>query len=125
MPRPVACRLAGGRGPQHIHIPDELVDKRAGGPVVDLLRRADLLDASLVHDDDFVGDLQGLLLVVGHKQSGQMDFVVESAEPAPEVLPDLGIERSKGLVEQEHLGFDSQSARKSHPLALTPGKLRG
>ena len=38
-------------------------------PLVDLLGRSDLLDASPVHDDHAVGDLEGFLLVVRHEHA--------------------------------------------------------
>ncbi len=45
--------------------------------------------------DDLVGDLERLLLVVGHEDGGQADLVVELAQPAAELLADLGIERAE------------------------------
>ena len=53
---------------QHVHRrrTDEARDEEIRRPVVEIERRADLLDAAVVHDDDLVGHRHRLDLVVGH-----------------------------------------------------------
>ena len=65
--------------------------------------RADLLDPAVVHHHHAVGDLERLLLVVGHEDAGDADLVVQAAQPAAQLLAHLGVERAEGLVEQQHL----------------------
>jgi hypothetical protein len=77
----------------------------------------------LVHDHDLVGDLQRLLLVMGHEDRGQLDLVVEFPQPAAQVLSDARVQGPEGLVEEKHLGLNGQGARKGHPLALAAGEL--
>ena len=48
---------------------DEVVHEGGRGLLVDLLRRADLLDPPLVHHHHAVGDFQRLLLVVGDEHA--------------------------------------------------------
>ena len=81
--------------------------------------------APLVHDHDAVGKLERLFLIVRHEHARQADLLVKTAQPAPQLLPHLGIERAERLVEQQHLGLDRQRARKRHALALAAGELRG
>ena len=78
-----------------------------------LLRRADLLDAGLIHDDDAVGHLQRLVLIVRHQQAGHVDLVVQPAQPAAQALPHLGVERAERFVEQQHACGSIASARAS------------
>ena len=104
--------------------PEEPGDERGRRVLVELLRRAHLLDLALVQHDDLVGDLERLLLVVGDEQAGDVDLVVEPAEPGAELVADLGVEGAEGLVEQQHLGPRRQRPRQGHPLALAARELR-
>ena len=72
-----------------------------------------------------VGDVHRLLLVVGDQHGGDVDLVVQAAQPRAQVGADLGVERAEGLVEQQHLGLDGQRARERHPLALAAAELAG
>ena len=65
-----------------------------------------------VHDNDAVGDFKRLLLVVRDKHRRHMNLVVEVAQPAPQLLAHLGIERAERLVEQQHARFDGECARQ-------------
>ena len=103
----------------------ELVDERRRRALVDLVRRADLLDLAVAHHHHPVGELQRLLLVVGHEHRGQAHLLVQPAQPAAQLLPDLGVERAERLVEQQHARLDRQRAGQGHALALAAGELRG
>src|SRR6266540_5734700 len=62
-----------GDGAEEAH--DELV----GGVFVELVRVAGLFDLAVGEYDDGVGDLDGLLLVVGDEDGGDVDLVVQAA----------------------------------------------
>jgi hypothetical protein len=117
--------MAGDAGAEAVHIPEEFDDERGFRVVVDFLRRADLLDAGVVHHDDFVGEFEGLFLIVGDEYGGDLDFLLEGAEPAAEVFADLGVERAEGFVEQEHAGFHGESSGQGDALALAAGEFGG
>src|SRR5438093_7098737 len=110
---------------EDVHVAEEVHDERVGGMLEDLLGRARLLDASVVHDDDAVGDLERLLLVVRDEHAGHVQLVVQVPEPLAELLAHAYVERPEGLVEQEDLGFGRQRAGERHTLALTARELRG
>ena len=110
---------------EEVHTAHEVHHEFRRGVVEDLLGRAGLLDAGLVHDHHAVGHFERLLLVVGDQQAGDVDGVVQPPQPAPQPLADLGVERAEGLVEQQHLGFDGQGASQRHPLPLAAGELAG
>ena len=110
---------------EDVHVAHEADHEGRRRPVEDLLRRADLLDAALVHDHDAVGHLERLLLVVGHEDAGEADLVVQPPQPAAQLLADLGVERAEGLVEEEHARLDREGAGEGDALALAAGELRG
>ena len=56
----------------------------------------------MIEDDDAIGELERFLLIVGHEHARQADLLVQPAQPAAQLLPDLGVERPERLVEQEH-----------------------
>ena len=82
---------------------DEAHDEGVGGLLVDLARRADLLDFAVVHDDDAVGDLHRLLLVVRDEDRRHVDLLVQAPQPVAQLLAHPRVERAEGLVQQQHL----------------------
>lgn len=97
---------------------EEAHDEVVGAGVVELVGGADLFDAAVVDDDDVVGDFEGFFLVVGDEDGGDVDLVVESAQPLAEFFADFGVERAEGFVEEQHVGFDGERSRQCHALAL-------
>jgi len=95
-----------------VHTTEEAVDEGAGGLVVDLGRGADLLDPSGVHQHHPIRYLQRLLLIVGDEQAGDMQLVVQLAQPAAQLLAHLRIEGPKGSSKSNTLGCTA-SARAS------------
>ena len=91
----------------------------------DLVGGADLLDPAGVHHQHAVGQFEGLVLVVGDEDAGQVDFVVQPPQPLPQLLADLGVQGPEGLVQQQHLRLDGQRAGQRHALPLPAGKLVG
>mmetsp|Transcript_1013 Transcript_1013/g.2513 ORF Transcript_1013/g.2513 Transcript_1013/m.2513 type:complete len:443 (-) Transcript_1013:3285-4613(-) len=102
---------------------EEAVDKRRGRALVDLLRRADLLDAAVVHQHDAVGHLQRLVLVVGDEDAGDVQLVVQAAQPAAQLLAHLGIQRTEGFVQQQHARLHREGTGQRDALALAAGEL--
>ena len=92
---------AAGPGPQKVHArrAEKSGDEPVGGPVVELERRADLVDSSLVHHHDPVGHRHGFRLVVGDVDHGRLKFGVEPPQFDPHLRPQGGIEVGKRLVE--------------------------
>ena len=77
-----------------------------------------------VHHHDAVGELERLFLIVRHEDAGEVNLVVQPAQPAAQLLPDLGVERAERLVEQQHLRLDGQRARQRDALPLAARELR-
>ena len=53
----------------------------------------------MVDEHHAVGDFEGFVLVVCDENRGEACEVVEFAQPAAQVFPDLGVERAEGFVE--------------------------
>lgn len=74
---------------------------------------------------DAIGDGEGLLLVVGDKDRGGAQVLEQCAQPVPEFLANLRIERAEGFVEQQQARAVCQRACQRRALALTATQLRG
>src|SRR5436190_18735929 len=66
---------------EEIDVAEKAVDKRIGRTVIDALRCPHLLNSSGIHDGDTIGYFQRLLLIVSHKNAGDVDFIMQSAKP--------------------------------------------
>ena len=107
-----------------VRLADERHHELVRGHVVELLRPGDLLDAAVVHDDDAVGDLHRLFLVVRDDHGRRVRLVVQPAQPGAQLGADARVERAERLVEEQHLGLDRERAGQAHALALAAGELR-
>ena len=93
--------------------------------LVDLGRRADLLDAAVVEHRDAVAHGQRLLLVVGDEDEGDADLALDRLELDLHLLAELEVERAERLVEQQHPGPVDQRPGERDPLALAARELAG
>ena len=111
------------RAGQHVHRrrADEARDEGVGRPVVDMLRRAGLLDIAVAHDDDAIGERHRLYLIVGDVDHGGLQPLVQLANLRPHLHAELGVEVGERLVEEEDDGLPHQSAAHGDTLALPPG----
>ena len=93
-------------------------------PDVQVARFAHFLQPSPIHDPDPVGHRERLLLVVCHEDRRNADRTLNPANRAPELFPDLRIERTEGLIEEQHARFVREGARDGDTLLLAARKLR-
>ena len=91
--------------------------------LVYLVGCADLLDAAFVHDHHAIGDFQGLFLVVGNENAGDVHVVVQPPQPSPQLLAHLRIQCPERFVEQQYLWFNGQCACQCDALPLPAGEL--
>ena len=76
-------------GGDDVGVTDKVRDEGVFRLVVNLLRRAHLLDIALVHDDDGVGHGEGLFLVVGHVDKGDAELFFQAYQLVLHVLAEL------------------------------------
>ncbi len=112
-----------GSSMKEIDVAEELVYECAGGVVIDLGRSAHLDDFAVIHDGDAVGHFERLLLVVSDEDAGDVQIVMQAAQPAAEFLAHLGIEGAERFVEQEDARLDGEGAGERDALALAAGQL--
>ncbi len=106
-----------------VRLADERHHELVGRLLVDVARRADLLDLPRAHHGDLVGDLHRLLLVVRDDHRRRMRLVVEPAEPFAELGPDARIEGTERLVEEQDGRVDRERASEAHALSLPTREL--
>ena len=111
--------------PDLVRLTDERHHELVGRLLVHVPRRADLLDVPLAHDDDLVGDLHRLLLVVRDDHRRRVRLVVQAAEPLAQLGPHLRVQRAERLVEEEHGRVDRERTGETHALPLPAGELCG
>ena len=112
---------------QHVHgrRADEARDEDVGRPVVELERRARLLDDAGVHDDDLVGHRHRLDLVVGDVDGRHLEALVQRLDLRAHLHAQLGVEIGERLVEQEHLRIAHDGAAHGDALPLAARELAG
>src|SRR5438270_6017088 len=109
--------------PENIGSADEARDKFRPRLLINLLGRAYLLGASVVHYDDEVGSRHRFGLVVRHVNRGVFVGVVQTADLEPHLLAQIGVEVRERLIEQQRLRLDDEGASKPDALLLTAGEL--
>ena len=118
--------VAADHGVDHVHArrADEIGDEDVLRLVVDLVRRAELLDHALVHHRDLGRHGHRLDLVVGDVDDGALELAVELLDLEPHLGAELGVEVGQRLVEQEQADLLDQRPADRDALALAAGELR-
>ena len=109
--------------PDPHRLADKGGDKRRLRVFVDFQRSSGLFHPARVGYDDLVGNLHRLVLVVGHENAGNADLMNHLLQPAAQLLPDLGVDRGEGLIQEQEPRFRRQSSGKGNPLSLPSGQL--
>ena len=107
----------------HLRRADEAGDEVVRRRVVELHRRADLLDLAGVEHDDLVGQRHRLDLVVGDIDHRRLEPAVQLRDLQPRVDAQRRVEVGQRLVEQEQLRLAHDGAADGDALALAAGKL--
>ncbi len=76
------------------------------------------------HHDDAVGELHGLVDIVGDEDDGFALGLPDAQQFAAHDEAGDGIERAEGLVEKEHVGIDGERARYFEALLHAAGERR-
>ena len=92
--------------------------------MVEVVRRADLLDPALAHADDPVGHRRRLDLVVGDEDRGHAERCAAGGGSRCACQAQRGVEVRQRLVEQQELRLLDQGAGERDALLLAAGQLR-
>jgi hypothetical protein len=98
--------------------PDKPGDEQALRPAVEVVRRADLLDAAAPQADDAVGHRRRLDLVVGDEDRRNAELFQQRFDLGPHGQPLCRIEIGKRLVEEQQLRLLHHRAGECDPLQL-------
>ncbi len=58
-----------------------------------------LFDVPLINDDNFIGNIHGFILIMRHKDAGNIKFIVHLTEPACQTFPYLQIQGTERLIQ--------------------------
>ena len=104
-------------------LPMNSATKRVARELVDLVRRAHLHDAALVHHADARGERHRLFLIVRDDDEGDAELLLDVHQLELRVLAQLLVQRAERLIEQQQLRALDERARQRHALPLAAGKL--
>ena len=112
------------RGLEQVHrrAPDEPRHEEVDGPVVQLLRRGDLLQLAAPHDGHAISHRHGLDLVVRHVDRGDVELLLQARDLGARLHAQLRVEVRERLVHQERLRVAHDGAPHGHALALPAGE---
>ena len=96
---------------------------RCRRPIIEVERRADLLDHAVAHDNDAVGHRHRLDLVVRHVDRGCLQPLVQLLDFAAHLHAQLGVEIRQRFVEEKHLRIAHNRPPHRDPLTLAAGEL--
>ena len=121
VPSPCAATRAGQQ------IDRWAADKARGenvrGPIIEVQRRTDLLDLTLVDHDDAVRERHRLDLIVGDIDHRALQLAVQFRQFVTHLHAQLGIEIGERLVEQEDLRIADDRPTDRDPLTLATRQL--
>ena len=95
------------------------------GPVVDLVRRAELVQLAAVHHRDLVGHAHGLDLVVGDVDHRLLQLALDALQLAAHILAESGVQIAERLVEQEDAGLRDHAAAERDLLHVVDAQAPG
>ncbi len=82
-------------------------------------------DAALLQHEDPIGERDGLVHIVGHEQHGRIVGAPQLQHQFVHLDAGQGVERRKGLIQQQEFGFADQGPRERRPLRLAPRQRGG
>ena len=90
------------------------IGRRRGVP--DLVGRADLDDASVLHDRDAVAEAYGFVEIVRDEQDRLAHLRLQREQFVLQLAPDHGVQRRERLVHQQDVGVGRQRPRQADAL---------
>ncbi len=117
--------VPGHLGVEQVHgrRADEAGDEGAGRVLVELDRRAELLDYAGVEYQQPVAEGHGLDLVMGDVDAGDAEILLQFLDLKAHLHAQLGVQVGERFVEQEHARLAHDGPAHGDPLALTAGEL--
>jgi hypothetical protein len=86
------------RSRQNITVTDKICDKSILRFIVNVLRRTDLLDIALIHNNDRIRHCKRFFLIVSNVNKGDAEFVFQTDQFVLHILAKLQIKSSERFV---------------------------
>src|SRR6266852_3649025 len=103
---------------QTVRDADEIGHEMIGWAGINIERAPRLADAPRLHHGNAIGDRQGFLLVMGHKDGGFPERLLDLLEFRAHSDAHLGVQVRERLVEEQHVWFDHQRPCQCDALLL-------
>ena len=102
-----------------VAVSDKVCHKGVGWLVVDIFRRSDLLNITLVHDYNGVRHGQCLFLIMGHIDERDAKFVFHADQLILHLLAKLQIQCAQGFIQKQNLWLIDDGPGDGDSLLLT------
>ena len=120
---PGGCALHVQR--EHVPVSHEASHVSVCRQGIHLVRRADLLDDAVAKHDQPIGHGEGLFLVVGHVDRGQVQRLVDVLDLDAHGLPQLGVQVRERLIHEHERRFIDDRSGDGYALLLAARELGG
>ena len=107
-----------------IHHADKVGHEERARVGINLRGHVELFEMPSAHHGDAVGQAEGLFLVMGDEDGGDLDPALDGMQFFAQAHAQQGVQVAERLVQQQDLGFQHQRAGQRHALLLAAGKLR-
>ena len=121
----VALLLDAGIDEVHLRCADKSCNEEVNRLVVKLLRRINLLDDTVLHNNDTGSHGHSFDLVMCNVDEGCAESLVKLCKLGSHGSTELSIEVGKRFVEKEYLRLTDDSTTESNSLTLTTGQSLG
>ena len=106
----------------HLRRTHEACNKEVYRICVEVLRRINLLNEAVLHNNDSVTHCHSFCLVMSNVDKCCTELLVELGDLSSHLSTELSVEVGKRLVEEEYLRLTNDSTTESNTLSLTAGE---
>ena len=99
----------------------EVMDQTGGRMGQHLFRGGHLLNFAVVHENNEISKVKGFLHVVGDKDDGFVQLLLQGFHLLLEGAPGHGVQRAEGLIHENNGRGSGQGTQDSHTLLLSAG----
>src|SRR5499425_328116 len=120
----IRCARGAHASLEDHRLTEEIAHEGGGGLFVERTRRADLLDASAVHQRDAIGEAERLDLIVSDEEHGDAEATLEELDLRAHLLAELRVEVAERLVEEEEIRLVDEGPAEGEALHLSAAQER-
>jgi len=99
-------------------------DKAGGGGEVNLAGAADLLNLSFIHHGNLIGEREGFFLIVGDKEEGDAEPLLELFQLNADALAEGGVKSGERFIKEQEFRLNDEGPGKRGALLFAAGETR-